>query len=383
MIPQRGPAISAASCGAGINLPSLTSLRWFAAFLVFGFHVNVVEYLDDGLLSTLLSVAFSAGSSGVSFFFILSGFVLMWVWRPLRFGQFYRRRFARVYPLHLTTAILALTFLFVYKRTEVPRLLAVLSNVTLTHSWPRDVDYYQSLNTVSWTLSCEAFFYALFPILAVAIVRLRGRGLCVVGGSAITVVLFGPILGQALAGELASNWFFHWNPAGRLPEFVVGIVLARITMLDLWPGLASFWLRPPVAVTVAIAGYLGSTWAAEPYRYSACTLVGYALLVAAIANADNHGMPSLLRRRRMVWLGEISFAFYLVHLLTMRVVEVFTGYHPRLNNASGLLLIAGSFTISFAAAWALHVWVEQPAQRLLTRRRIPTQRSGRRADHHA
>jgi peptidoglycan/LPS O-acetylase OafA/YrhL len=151
--------------------------------------------------------------------------------------------------------MLALIFLSVYKHTEMPRLLALISNLTLTHSWPHDVDYYQSLNTVSWTLSCEAFFYVLFPILAVAMIRLSKRGLYVVGGSAIAVVLLGPILGRTLVGEVASNWFFHWNPAGRLPEFVVGIVLARITMLDLWPNAVQ--IRPLGQVS---SGAGGSVW---------------------------------------------------------------------------------------------------------------------------
>src|ERR687894_524914 len=62
----------------GARLPSLTGLRFVAAFLVFGFHLHVAHLLDEGVAGTVMELVFGQGAVGVSFFFILSGFVLTW-----------------------------------------------------------------------------------------------------------------------------------------------------------------------------------------------------------------------------------------------------------------------------------------------------------------
>ncbi|MFH5878519.1 acyltransferase family protein [Arthrobacter sp. NA-172] len=71
------------------NLKSLTSMRAFAALLVFSYHLAI---------PALAPVA-SQGRVGVSFFFILSGSLLAWAWKPGEaLGDFYRRRVSRIYP---------------------------------------------------------------------------------------------------------------------------------------------------------------------------------------------------------------------------------------------------------------------------------------------
>ena len=84
------------------TLHTLTALRWPAAFAVFAFHV--APFFLGTSLQTPIVYLTSAGPAGVSFFFVLSGFVLTWSRRTGdRRRDFYRRRFARIYPLHLVT----------------------------------------------------------------------------------------------------------------------------------------------------------------------------------------------------------------------------------------------------------------------------------------
>jgi peptidoglycan/LPS O-acetylase OafA/YrhL len=109
--------------------------------------------------------AFTAGTTGVSFFFVLSGFVLAWSARPSDTATgFWRRRIARVYPVHLATALTALLL----GATALPDMWPtsggqLAANLALIHSWwPA---WWQTLHPVSWSLACEAFFYAIFPAL--------------------------------------------------------------------------------------------------------------------------------------------------------------------------------------------------------------------------
>src|SRR5688500_18035384 len=91
----------------GERLDSLTGLRWFAALAVFLAHVSTLLPLPEPC------DVFGLGSSGITFFFVLSGFVLTWTFtagdRP---GAFYGRRFARIWPLLVIAVLVPLVLLY-------------------------------------------------------------------------------------------------------------------------------------------------------------------------------------------------------------------------------------------------------------------------------
>ncbi|MGY6019422.1 acyltransferase family protein [Streptomyces spinosirectus] len=340
------------------SLPSLTGLRWVAALLVFGLHVNNFRYFD-GTTGRVVTWAFGAGATGVSFFFVLSGFVLTWSARPGdRAPAFWRRRIARVLPVHLVTAAIALLMACTLEHQSMPSLRQGLANVLLVHSWWRP--WWQTLDPVSWSLACEAFFYALFPPLALGLRRLGALGATAVAGLSVLAVL-------AVAWVNAQHWLgqpIDSLPLARLPEFVLGIAVARLVLLDRWrgPGLEA-------SLALAVIGYFLVPQVTTDYRATTCTVIGFALLIPAAAVADLRGLPSLWRRRRLVRLGELSFAFYMVHLLVLRAGTNVIGVKPRFGLTAGLAVTALAFTLSLGLAWLLYEAVEGPARRLLLRRR--------------
>lgn len=332
-------------------------MRWLAALMVFGLHVRVVEYFGAGPGRATVDVIFSAGAVGVSFFFILSGFVLAWSTRAGgRLGTFWRRRLARVYPLHLVTAVLAVVLILAALPSAELSTPQVVLNLLLLHSWNPDVHYSQSLNPVSWSLACEAFFYALFPLLMPAVRRLGARGLYAVGLLCVVAVVVVPLL----VGDPA----VHYVPAVRLPEFVLGIVLARLVILDRWrgPGLVA-------ACGVLVVGAVAVTWAPAPLRFAACTVPGFALLIPAAAGADLRGRRNWLAHPVLVRLGEVSFAFYMIHILVMRTGEALFAVHPRLATLPAIGVTMAAFLVSLVLAWVLYEGVERPARAFLVRTR--------------
>ncbi|MGQ5656440.1 acyltransferase family protein [Streptomyces sp. EKR5.2] len=340
------------------TLPSLTGLRWAAALLVFGLHVRNFGYFA-GTGGDIMTWAFDAGATGVSFFFVLSGFVLMWSARPNdRAPAFWRRRIARVYPVHLATAAIALAMAYTLDHREMPTAHQALANVLLVHSWWRP--WWQTLDPVSWSLACEAFFYALFPLLALLLRRLDVRGSAAL---ALASVLAVPALGCADAhhwlGQTVNSF-----PAARLPEFVLGAAVARLVLLGRWrgPGLEA-------SLALAVIGYFFVPQVTPGYPATACTIVGFALLIPAAAVADLRGLPSLWRHRRLVRLGELSFAFYMVHLLVLQVGTHLLGTSPRYGVLGGVCATTLAFTVSLVLSWVLYEAVERPARRLLLRGR--------------
>ena len=321
--------------------------RFFAALVVVGVHLAPLVP-HDGTAHVL-----GRGGVGVSFFFVLSGFVLAWSTRegdtP---GRFYRRRFARVWPLHAVTWAVAVVAVGVVDRGGVPtggQLLAL----PLLQSWVPDSDVYFAANGVAWSLSCEAFFYALFPL---AIVLLRDRPLPVL--AAVAAGCTAVVLALATLDPTASDlqqWAGSVFPVARLPEFVLGVVAACAVRRGWRPPLG---LGTVVALTAA-ALVLVVLVPAGPAQ-AACTVVPFALLVPALALADVDGRRTGLRSAWLVRLGEWSFALYLCHQILFNVADELLA-DPALRLAAGLLLVP----LSVAVSGVLHVLVERPAERRL------------------
>lgn len=353
------------------DLPTLTGLRWIAAFVVFAFHARNVGYFDR-MNETIVTILFGAGATGVSLFFVLSGFVLAWSHRDDdRPTRFWLRRVARIYPLHVVGVALALivaTTLFPAIITRDPA--ALLANLALVSSWRSD--WWQAGNPVSWTLVCEAFFYLAFPLLVVAMRRVGRTGLTVIASLAALAAIGMPAIVAASALPVSAATF----PVARLPEFVVGMSLALLMRRGGWRGPALV----PSAI-VALAGYaLASLEPASPYAVAGMTIVGFGLLVAALARAHLEGRARWLASGPMVALGRISFAFYLSHLLVLQAIfgALPTGRFVALDQQ---LLTAGvALSVAVVLALGLHLLVEEPAKRqfLTPPSTTPSGRGGRR-----
>lgn len=345
------------------NLPSLTGLRWATAMLIFGHHIMAVEYFG-GNAGVVWGVLFEAGKTGVTLFFILSGFVLAWGYKPQQSARsFWWHRFARVYPLHLVGVGLAL----VAAATLVPEIRAdgaapVVANVLLVNGWVPD--WWQAGNPASWSLVCEAFFYLSFPFLIRPLVRASNRTLVVVVVASLVLVAVMPQLAAVSPVPLSAAS----TPLLRMPEFVIGVSLALLMKNSDWRPV-----RLAIAVPLALAGYALSEAPTLPgtdvHPGLAATVGSFALLVASLADADARSNSTFLARPLWQELGRISFAFYLVHLLVIASVSsAWPDGHPQLPWRRAVLLALAAFGIALAIAWVLHKAVEVPAQRWLLRR---------------
>lgn len=357
------------------RLPSLTGMRFVAAILVFVTHGIFVNVLGDpDVVAGYRSVALYAGSVGVSFFFILSGFILTYVAPPgdtLR--RFYRRRFFKIYPNHV------LLFVVTALLAGLPAIWLWLPNLFLLHGWWPNYRLMTSMNSVSWTLSCELFFYAIFPFLLMWINRIRPENLGRWLIAAIAVTLAIPFLSHyviptgppPIATEqigLYELWFSTHFPPTRALEFLVGMLCARMLLLGIFPRIGLAW-----STVILIGFYLVGTQVPPVFTQVAMWIIPLALLTTALARADVENTFSPLRGRTIVFLGDTTYAFYLTHAMIMGTVTYsFAQFGGPGSVGLGVGVLLGCLVLALGVASLLYVCWERPIMRRFSRPRSAT-----------
>ncbi|MEU6882660.1 acyltransferase [Streptomyces sp. NPDC046712] len=354
------------------RLPSLTGLRFVAALLVFAFHTTWQTRYVTGSGGEALGDAFAnAGFYGVSFFFVLSGFVLTWSARADDTApRIWRRRLAKIYPNHLVTFVLAAVLMLIAADPFTTK--GTLANLFLLQAWFPDITVPNTMNAVSWSLSVELFFYLSFPFLLRLLDRVPIARLWPLAAALGAFTVLAPVVGQyAVTGtplpfiddgtlSFEQIWFVYFFPPVRALEFVLGMVAARLVLAGAWP---RFGLLP--AGLLAVAGYVVNSLVPYLYGVAGTAALWLTPLVAAAALADERGEPSPLRGRVLVRLGELSFAFYMVHGLVVSYGHRWLIAGHDLPAGAGAGLLAAALLVSLALAYVLFRWVETPLVRLL------------------
>ncbi|MFD7666653.1 acyltransferase family protein [Streptomyces sp. NPDC059788] len=361
------------------RLPSLAGLRWFASLAVFTCHVAVYDSVARGRVpSTLL---FLVGTTSVSFFFIVSGFVLTYARRDSDTARlFWRRRLARVYPSHLVAwAIIMLLFwgLGIPRADMNPgssvSAFGDLANALLVNTLVPLREFAAAGNSVAWSLTCDLLFYLLFPALFPLITRISGKWLVAAAAGLVALVWLSPLLislnlgdgppGSRFAAVGMSELQFalvYMFPLSRLPEFILGMVLARIHIGGSVPAVRVVFALGLLGVALLVGPMLLPVL----FMLTAATAVPVALLILATAAADTRGGRSVLRAPALVYLGDLSYGFYLIHLPVILCVLHYSG------GAWGPVRTATvSLAVAFAAALLLYTLVERPCMRRFSARR--------------
>lgn len=351
-------------------LPSLTGSRIIAAFGVFLFHASLVKmlnpYADPATSETFSFLVGKAGWLGVSYFFVLSGFIMVW---SAKEGDtpfaYYRRRIAKIFPTHVVTWALAVFI----GTVSLSRADIWLPNLFLINSWFPDIDIFVSVNQPSWSLCIEMFFYLLFPVLFGALIRIPSSYLslaavaCVASLALVQIMIAAHIDPEPTLAEWPlseTQWWLSYNfPPLRMFEFAAGMIIARIVVEGRWRG-------PSISSSCVFLGFAYTVALYVPFQFglNLATLVPIMLLIPAIALADVDGRTTVLSSKPMVWLGEISFGFYMIHFLVLLCIKRLLAEHS-FGFVGGTAVILVGLTISIAGGWTLYRCVELPMVRYL------------------
>ncbi|MFE0178684.1 acyltransferase family protein [Streptomyces sp. NPDC059002] len=353
------------------TLPSLTGMRFLAALLVFLSHLSAAwMFTDQRINDDLTTYLGTLGYLGVSFFFILSGFVLTWSARDGdRAPLFWRRRLVKIYPNHCVTWIGGLALALLAGSAVSGR--EFLPGLFLVNAWVPEYAVVRGVNGPAWSLCVELVFYLCFPALLALVKKIRPQHLwgwfgAVALGTVAVAALADALLPQQDLPGLPYGWYQFWAvyflPVTRLLEFVAGILLARIVLSG---------RRIPVSRTVAaltlIPGYLLTIHLPGSYGLVSACFLPMCLIVVTGAQGDIAGTPGPMGGRVMVWLGEISFAFYMVHMIVAYHGPVDHGSGNQWGTGEAVLRACAWFALTLVFAWLLHRFVEVPAMRRWSR----------------
>lgn len=346
-----------------MRLSRLTGLRVFAALGVVLVHVGY-----HFTSSSTVDVAEAYGYTGVTFFYLLSGFVLSWSQPKPRPARFWWSRVARIWPL--TVLLTAFAFTVIAAQERIPGPLGHAANFLLFQAWLPRGSWYFGGNGVSWSLSCELFFYLCFPFLIIPIRRFGWRALALAAAGTVLLQLGAPTAAALM--HMPSNiyfWLFFIFPPYRLLEFLLGMLLARMVTL----GLRVRWPRATIGLAVAGLGALAvafTTYTVLTGNYldrpfvALAVIPGLLMLILAAATQDLRGIRSWACSGLLVVLGECSFELYLLHkplyLFTSRFGWWENGGHLR---GWGLLLVF--IVLALLVSIVVHKMVGSPLYRVL------------------
>lgn len=354
----------------------LTGLRFVAAAMVFWAHLHA-------LWPQLGTLVFPLGAVGVGFFFVLSGFILTYVYgrdlEKFSVRDFYVRRIARIWPLHLCVMLLVLVSVITWSgQISRPNGFAkLIANAFLIQSWVPDRNWVFSINGPSWSLSVEAGCYLLFPLLVAggfAAFRKKLVGICLAVVSVLMFLQFVPIPGLSESGI---RFFILANPLMRLFDFSIGMACGFLYLKassenrSASPGwvVSTFKEFGALALCITFFAILHQFSIYETGPHSILETVRRWLHVSGAAPlfalvifvfASSRGLLStVLSHRSIVFLGEISFAFYLIHQpIQVQMSRI------RLEESPFALaqIIGASLLLTIAASILLHCLIELPCR---------------------
>jgi peptidoglycan/LPS O-acetylase OafA/YrhL len=368
------------------KLNALTSLRFFAAAMIVLLHSCGVLWLSPGILEHF------ALAQAISFFFVLSGFILTYIYPRFNEGSavqhFYLARFARIWPLHVVSLLTLLIILlpesipYIMQRTNA---LIGIMNVSLIHGWvPIRLSYF-SYNAVSWAVSVEFFFYLVFPFLIkdfdnTWLIKLVLSALLVICSIILCNVAHLPPDNPLAMTEISIAGIIYISPLCRLFEFVLGMCTALFwkkyqmrIRLNRFAGSLLELLT--ICISISAIYYYGIYYSGHypsfmktaigtagcAYLFAAGSSIFFAALIFAMA-LESGIISHMLSLKIPVLLGEASYSIFLFHVIILRLYSM---------NAQKLSFIPASFLyvifwiILLVSSFIILFFIEKPSRLLI------------------
>jgi peptidoglycan/LPS O-acetylase OafA/YrhL len=358
------------------KLDQLTSLRFIAAMMIVIHHSVGVFGIENFSVNL---------GQGVSFFFVLSGFILTYVYPNLEniseIRKFYISRIARIWPVYLVTFIIVLICVSFPLSFDT-----FLAFIFMVQSWVPMSRYYFSYNAVSWSISTEVFFYLVFPIL---IQKWDSQWLIkfIISGFLLLLIMLAanyfslPDYGNPYNGNdgflITQHGLIYINPLSRIFEFILGMVIARLYFVT--NNVFSFAMQSTLEVLAVLLCILNIAYQfliiealRNPFLGTALTqwlthsssLLSFGFLIFIVAKGNGF-ISKILTLKPLILLGEISFSMYLVH---QTIITLYKQNASKLPDVPNLILFLIFMALLVTISYLIWFFIEIPSRKVILKR---------------
>lgn len=335
------------------HILSLQSMRFIFCTLIFIYHF---------FESTGKFHFYYGGDAGVTFFFILSGFVLSMGCgasiknETFEYVQFLRKRLAKIYPLHLVTFTIALCMSFAagvkFNITKTILHVFMLQGFTLSE------DMLRYGTGLSWFLGALFFCYLLFPFLYRQLIISRNR----VFKALLTIYILFALMIESCCNNTAIDNFVYAFPPLRIIDFTLGIILYRLYIANIAIRIkqwicrqSAFMLSILDIIVVSISALTFIPYSSLPscIRLAPLFWLPFSLLIYwfAISSNNKGTITKLLSQRALVFLGNISFEIYMLHGIVITAFVFVWGRLFGYDTVCNPILFAICLILSIVAAY--------------------------------
>ena len=350
-------------------IQSLHALRFIFALMVFLSHLNYVIPPENKFWSFLYRYIFREGYIGVTFFFVLSGYILAYRYsdavsrKQFSFRVFIDRRIARILPMYYVGLIVALPLSY-HEFIEGDRIFyfkKLITNVFLVQSFIPINDYYFAFNGVSWSISTELFFYLCFPLLVRFLLKQKSIKKVFIG---ITISLL--LIATILINKENAYYWLYINPLFRIADFALGIGLF------LWSNqIRIIWTEKRAlrweyyAIGIFLLFFLIQPHVHANFKVAVFYWIPICFIIIVFANSKGK-ISTFLSGNIWNYLGHLSFSFYLLHHSYLKYYQLY--FMEDISSIWTGASIAILLLISIVTSYVTYVYIEEPSRKYLRKK---------------
>lgn len=332
-------------------IKSLQSLRFFAILMVFLSHLLYLQ--ENSIYSKFFNRFLYDGYCGVSFFLVLSGFVISYnyynkisSYSKKEVIEFTKKRFRKIYPLHLLTFLLSiLVFIKIIYKFPLKMIIIGIFNITLTQSFIPINGVYFSFNAVSWYLSVILFCYLLTPFLISNIKKIEIKNINLII-AIIAIYLLQVIYVLIFKENNHNHWLIYINPFFRLLDYINGLLLGVMVLKNRSIN-TDISIKNTIyevgTILIFLVIYYFYPYINQSIRWG-CYYTPSSILIIFIFSKQGGYISKMLQNKYLVYLGNISFEFYMVHQIVLKIVLLI------IDNNNAIMIVVSSFIISIVVS---------------------------------
>jgi len=343
-----------------MRVEQLTFTRFIAALSIVIYHFGVDISPFNNIFLTL---PLKQGYVGVSFFFILSGFVMILAYsknKTISTYDYLKKRFARIYPIYFISILLLLTY-FIFQKISID-INGLILNLFVIQSWFSGKAF--SFNGPGWSLSVEFFFYLLFPFLWNNYFSRFNYNKLI-----IPLTLFF-ILSQILFSFLVykfgytfptdTNDYIVCSPLMHLNEFLLGNLFGLIYIKRFKTISMNFDL---LILFVILLILLLLNYPIGIYFHNGLLSIIFIPLILLIS-MNNGIITRIFKLKPFIFLGEISYGIYILQLpifwWTYRILSHYSFYDKTYSFYIYVFVLLLCSSLSY-------IFIETPLRLIITK----------------